>query len=431
MKDILHQLDEPSRRSVLSSAAKSLLGVSFLPALNFAASQSHAAEGESPKVTAKHVIYLFMSGGMSHLDSFDPKPGSDVQGETKAIATTVPGIQISEHFPKVSKLMKGMALVRSLTTETGAHEQGQYLMRTGYRPIASTRHPSLAAWSGHILDSLNPTLPSSVVIGNGNKHPLGGFLESKDAPVPIASAKEGLKNTKPPKYMDEKQFKKRLSLSSQFDRQFRRKFQHTNVEAYTQLYREAAKLLKSRDLKAFDISLENEETKKNYGENPLGQGCLLARRLVEQGVRFVEVEYGGWDNHRDLFTTFPDKAAILDQALEALLRDLVAKRLFNDTMVVVASEFGRTPKINENAGRDHHPGVYSCLLAGGGIKGGQVYGSSDEIASSPADDACSPADLNATIAMAMGIPIEEEFISPAKRPFTVANGGFPITELLG
>ena len=431
MNEILLKMDEPSRRNFLTTTAKSLLGVSFLPAVDGWICNTAAAAEDAPKATTKHVIYLFMSGGMSQLDSFDPKPGSDVQGDTKAISTSVPGIQIAEHFPKVAKLMKGLALVRSLTTETGAHEQGQYLMRTAYRPLASIRHPSMAAWSSHTLNSLNPTLPSSVVIGNSNKHPLGGFLESNDSPVPISSAKAGLKNTKPPKYLADKQFQHRLSLSSQFDRQFRQKYQNTGVEAYTQLYREAAKLLKSRDLKAFDISLEPAAVKEKYGENALGQGCLLARRLVEQGVRFVEVEFGGWDHHRDLNTNMATKAAVLDQALTALLRDLVAKDLYYDTMVVVASEFGRTPKINENAGRDHHPGAYSCLLAGGGIQGGQVYGKTDETGFAPADNAASPADLNATIAMALGIPIEKKFYSPSRRPFTVANEGSPIIELFG
>jgi hypothetical protein len=428
MKDLLLNLDEASRRSFITTAAKALLGVSLVPVSASLVNRAAAAPGQ-PKATAKHVIFMFMTGGMSQLDTFDPKPENEVQGDTKVIPTTVAGIQISEHFPRVSKLMKGLALVRSLTTETGAHEQGQYLMRTAYRPLGSIRHPSLAAWSSHILDSMNPTLPSSVVIGNGNKHPLGGFLKSQDAPVPISSAKSGLKNTKPPKYLDDNQFQRRLMLSSQFDRQFRRKYQHTEVQAYTQLYREAAKLLKSRDLKAFDISREPAKVKENYGNNPLGQGCLLARRLVEQGVRFVEVEFGGWDHHRDVFTTLPNKAKSLDQALEALLRDLVSRGLFNETLVVVASEFGRTPKINENTGRDHHPGAFTCLLAGGGIQGGQVYGSTDEIASAPADDPVTPADLSATIAMAMGIPLEQKFFSPTGRPFTVANDGSPIRQL--
>ncbi len=428
MRDLLLNADESSRRNFMTTAAKSLLGVSFLPASLSLINSAAAAEGQ-PKATAKRVIFLFMTGGMSQLDTFDPKPGSEVQGDTEVISTTVPGIQISEHFPKVAKLMKGLALVRSLTTETGAHEQGQYLMRTAYRPLGSIRHPSLAAWTSHVLPSMNPTLPSSVVIGNGNKHPLGGFLKSQDAPVPISSAKTGLKNTKPPKYLSDSQFQRRLTLSSQFDRQFRRQYQNTEVQAYTQLYREAAKLLKSRDLKAFDISLEPEKVKESFGNNPLGQGCLLARRLVQQGVRFVEVEFGGWDHHRDVFTTLPNQAANLDQALEALLRDLASKGLFHETLVVVASEFGRTPKINGNTGRDHHPGAFTCLLAGGGIQGGQVYGSTDEIASAPAENGASPADLSATIAQALGLPLEQKYFSPSGRPFTVANKGFPITEL--
>ena len=222
-----------------------------------------------------------------------------------------------------------------------------------------------------------------------------------------------------------------MSLSAKFDRAFRSRYKHRDVNAYTQLYDEAIKLLKSSELKAFDISQESEATREKYGDNALGQGCLLAKRLVESQVRFVEVVSGGWDNHRDIFATIPEKAAQLDQALSALLDDLSAKNLLESTLIVLTTEFGRTPKINANAGRDHHPSVFSGLLAGGGIRGGQVYGSSNEDALVVDDDLVSVADLNATIAYAMGLPTQKEFFSPDQRPFKVAHDGSPVTSLFG
>ena len=223
-------------------------------------------------------------------------------------------------------------------------------------------------------------------------------------PVPIGNPAAGLQNTTPPKYLQDKQFDRRMRLTSAFDGPFQRKYDHREVRAYSELYREAIKLLKSEELKAFDTAAEPAKAQEAYGDSPLGQGCLLARRLIESGVRFVEVAQGGWDMHRDCFDTMPERGAQLDQALSALLTDLAEKRMLDETLVVLATEFGRSPKINENNGRDHHPGAFTCLLAGGGIQGGRVHGKSDKDAHSVESDRVSVADFNATIAQALGLP---------------------------
>ena len=429
-RELLHNADEPTRRQFLASAARACLGVTA----GALASPLASALGQSPPAStakAKHVIYLFMDGGMSQLDTFDPKPGREVQGPTGVIQTALPGVQLSEHFPKLAAQLNKLCLVRSMTSETGAHAPGAYLMRTSYKEVNTARHPGLGSWTQKILGKLNEQLPGSVVIGNSARHPGPGFLDARFGPVPIADPIAGLQNTKPPSYLSESRFDRRMQLAGEFDGAFQKKYNHREVRAYSELYEEAIKLLKSEDLKAFDIAQEPASAYEAYGESPLGKGCLLARRLVENGVRFVEVSYGSWDMHRDCFQSLPEPTAALDQSLTALLADLESKSLLDETLVVVATEFGRSPKVNENTGRDHHPGAFTCLLAGGGIRGGQVFGSSDSDGRSVKTDRLGVQDFNATIAHALGLPITKEFMSPAGRPFKVAAEGKPVMKLFG
>ncbi len=423
---------EQDRRTFMSTAAKSLLGVSVAGALTNSGMNSiaHAAAATSVAGKAKSVIYLYMTGAMSHLDTFDPKPGSESQGETQPTKTRVPGIQITDKMPKLAYLMNGIALVRSLTTETGAHEQGRYLMRTSYKPLKSIRHPALGTWANHILKKANPNLPGNVLIGSAAGHPAAGFLPASIAPVPISNPAAGLQNSKSPGYVDDDIFRKRMSLARQFDAKFKTSVDSHLVQAYDETYREAVRLMGSFELNVFDIKQEKQEIRDFYGDNRFGQGCLLARRLVQKGVRFVEVEYDGWDNHNDIYSRIPGLATNVDNAVGALLKDLASKGMLDEVLVVIATEFGRTPKINENAGRDHHPGVFSGLMCGAGIRGGQVYGKSDDKGHSPEEDAVYPEDFNATIAAAMGLPLEEEFFAPNGRPFRICNSGTPIEELL-
>jgi hypothetical protein len=431
----LRRADETSRRSFIEDLARTAMGVSIVAGAEALLGRTAAASPfvAGPGQQAEHVICLFMNGAMSHIDTFDPKPGRESGGETEAIQTSVPGISIGNHLPRLAAQMNRLAIIRSMTTETGAHQQGVYLMRTSYKEIGSIRHPFMGAWLTHVEGKLNRDLPGSVIIGAANRHPGQGYLSAEVAPAPVGDPKTGLQNTKSPRYLKDRDFETRQRLISKFEGGFRTKYKTSEVEAYRDYYREAVRLLKSPDLEAFDINKEDKETQTAYGQNRIGQGCLLARRLVEKKVRFVEVEFGGWDNHRDIYTStnLPQRTAQLDQALSCLLDDLQERGLLRKTLVVLTSEFGRTPKINQNAGRDHHPAAFSSLLAGAGIRGGQVVGSTDEDGRSVVDGHCYPADFNATIAYGCGLPIEKEFRSPSGRPFRIAHDGVPITSLFG
>ncbi|MEQ1830928.1 MAG: DUF1501 domain-containing protein, partial [Pirellula sp.] len=321
----------------------------------------------------------------------------------------------------------------SMTTQTGDHEDGEYLMRTSYEEISTERHPSIGPWAQRLLGRKNKSLPDTVMISAPAYHPSAGFLDPSHTPLPIADPNRGLENTKQPDYLSDAAFEKRKELIDKFDKKFRAKYKDKQVKAYTDLYAEASTLLASSELKAFDLSKEKNEDRDRYGRDAFGQGCLLARRLIENDVRCVEVNLAGWDMHSAIFDTnaLPSRAAILDRALGNLLKDLTASGLIQETLIVLATEFGRSPEINSVAGRDHHPAVFSAVLAGAGIKGGQFYGKSDKAAHGVEEDAVSPASFNATIAKAMGLPLNQEVISPTGRPFKVANDGTPIEELLG
>lgn len=424
-------LDLPeSRRQFMQKAAAACLGVTFTPLFTGSALGANKRSAGASAASAKSVIYLFMSGAMTHLDTFDLKPGREVQGETKGIQTSVPGMKFGEQLPLLAKQAEEMAVVRSLYTETGDHEKGRYFMRTSYSQIASIRHPYLGSLAQQMLGKTKSVLPDNVVISGEARHPGAGYLDPSNSPLPIGDANKGLENTKAPSYLKEDNFDRRMSLINQFDHDFQQKAKHSEVDAYNEYYKQAVELLGSDDLKAFDVKQEEEKTRDAYGKGRFGQGCLLARRLVERGVRFIEVNLGGWDFHVDIYDRFPRKMAELDKAMSMLLTDLKQKNLLDTTMVVLGTEFGRTPKINQNSGRDHHPGVFSGVLAGGGIKGGQFYGTSDEDGFSPDLDAVAVADFNATIAYAMGIDTKQELIAPSGRPFKVAHDGEPIRKLL-
>ncbi|NCF92920.1 MAG: DUF1501 domain-containing protein, partial [Verrucomicrobiaceae bacterium] len=423
MKSIINRSDELSRRGFLSQTAGGLLGVSLMPSL---APTSLFAQTRNPSAKANKVIYLYMSGGMSHMDTFDPKPGADEQGPVQAIDTNVDGIKISEYLPSLARQMDKMALVRSLSSTQGAHEQGQYFMHSSYTPRGTIQHPGLGAWMHRLDGRKNSTLPASVRIGGSSRGSGSGFLESKFAPLVINNPNDGLKNSKRRQGMSEKEFKDRLDLASAFDEEFHRRYNHKKVRAYTDMYEDAIRLMKSEDLKAFDLNKESKDVRDEYGDNSFGQGCLLARRLIENDVRFVEVSLGGWDTHNNNFDSVSRRAGVLDQAMATLISDLERRGLLEETLVVLATEFGRTPRINENDGRDHFPKAFSGVLAGGGIKGGQAYGVTDETSSNVLDQRVSVPDFNATIAHALGLPLDEVVYSPSKRPFTVAHKGRPV-----
>ena len=429
--------DDLSRRDFVSRAAKTFLGVSAAPATaNFLGESSlqAAGAGASPLrqlPTAKRVIYLYMNGGMSHLDTFDPKPGDKAMGPTGVINTRADGVRVSEYLPRTARQMDKIAVINSMTSTQGAHKQGNYFMHTSYELRSSIRHPAMGAWALKFQGPQNPSLPANVMIGNDSSHPGAGFFESRFSPLMINNPEEGLRNSSYRKGVTDDQFAYHLELSSQLDREFVETYRQKNVQAYTDMYADAVRLMKSRDLVAFDINNEPDGLRSRYGKNPFGQGCLLARRLAEHDVRFVEVSLGGWDTHNANFVNVPEQADILDNALATLLDDLDRRGMLDDTLVAVATEFGRTPEINPNEGRDHHPAAFTCLLAGGGIRGGQVYGKTNESGSEIIENKVRVQDFNATIGYALGLPLDTVLYSPSKRPFTVADKGRPVVQLFG
>lgn len=433
MKNPFGKYDEVTRREFAAQAAKAFLGVGLIPVAG--AATAFAAKGEAAKPVAagkgkaQNVIYLYMSGGMTHLDTFDPKPGSDTQGPVQAIKTSAPGVMISEYLPKIATQMDKAAIVRSLSSTQGAHERGRYLMRTSYTQRGTIRHPAMGAWVLKLSGRKNQSLPGNVRIGGDSRHPGAGFMEAAYSPLPIGDPTAGLQNSKLARGTTQSQFNKRRDLSGQLDREFLNRFNQKQVRSYTDAYNDAIRLMSSKELEAFNVYRESEKVRAAYGDNPFGQGCLLARRLVENDVRFVEVSLGGWDTHQSNFVRVPERTEILDQAVGTLIADLSERGILDKTLVVIASEFGRTPTINQNQGRDHYPKAFSGFLAGGGIRGGSVYGSTDAKGGEVENDQVGPPDFNATIAYALGLPIKHVVKSATRRPFTVAHKGEPITKL--
>ncbi len=415
MKNPYLKLDPASRREFMLKTAQTALGVSVLAGMGRNTFGAEAAPPAGKGGKAKAVIYLYMQGGMSHIDTFDPKTGS-TKGYKDPISATGADMQLGGYMTNMAKHGDKICVVRSMSSKTGVHEAGTYIMHTGYDPRGTIVHPTLGSWAQHFKGRSHKTLPSSVVIGAGSAN--AGFFAPALAPVPISNAETGLQNSK--SSVGEDMFKKRIDLVNEFDSAFRDKYKSSEVKAYTEFYDETMNLLTSSDLEAFDLSKEDAATRELYGRG-FGQGCLLARRLVQSGVRFIEVRTGGWDMHNYIDEAMDRVGVGMDKAFAALLTDLKRTGLLDSTLVVLGSEFGRTPEINENSGRDHYPKVYSTVFAGGGVKGGYVYGSSDKDGKEVSDKQVNVQDFIATIGAAMGLPVDETVMSPSGRPFRVGD----------
>lgn len=432
-----HQADELGRRQFMINAARSYLGVSLAPMLGAGLSTAAFGQKHTGGAKAEHVIFLNMGGGMSHLDTFDTKPkNKDVQGPVESINTSG-DFQISQFLPETAKLGKHLCVINSMTSKQGAHSQGQYLLHRSYSPRGTIVHPALGAWVVRQKGRMNTTLPGFVTANTSPAVSSPGFFGAEFGGVPLGRPDEGLKNSKRASSVSEEDFKRRLAIADALNKTFEENYKTPAVKAYDSLYEEAVKLMQSSDLQAFDINREPGKVQEAYGRNRFGQGCLLARRLVEAGVRFVEVSHGGWDTHYDNFTNVENRAKTLDQGFSALLNDLEKKGLLQSTLVVIATEFGRTPRIvaEHNSGRDHHPACFSAVMAGGGIAGGQKYGESDKNGARVAKDAVTIQDFNATIGYALGIDHAQVVSSPSGRPFRLGGAeaelGKPIQTIFG
>jgi hypothetical protein len=393
----------------------------------------HAALAGEKSTRNKACILLWMSGGPSHLDTFDLKAGTPDGGEFRPIATSVPGIQISEHFPQLAQLMRHVAIIRSMSTGEADHGRAGILMHTGQAPTAGrVKHPNLGALVSAELGRPGFLLPNFVVCGQGNRvEPSGsGFLGPQHRGLTISDPAKGLDDLKPAVATAE--LDARLGLLGNLEDAFRGKYRASAAASHQATYLRAIDLMRSDQAKAFDLSLEPGQSRSKYGATPFGDGCLLARRLVEAGVSFVEVILPGWDTHQKNFPEVRRLSQIADSAMSALIDDLRSRGLLENTLVIWMGEFGRTPRIN-SGGRDHYARAWSTVLAGGGIPGGQVIGRTDEHAATVVERPVPVADFLATTCRILGIDTNKTFEQgPAGRPIRiVAEGAEPIKELVG
>lgn len=420
--------------AVLAAAAGGALSASAAPLESASPTDPARLPGFG---TAKHVIYLTLSGGLSQIDSFDPKPHAPekVRGETRAISTNIPGTQVGEWFPKMARQLDQWCLVRSRISRIGAHDKGLYFVRTGYPQMGADTHPHLGAWMSMMVKPPRQTdLPSNFLINAPSGHPRNGWMAPEHAPLPLGNAASGMPFSKLHAGIPNARLLKRLDLAKVLGARFRTQHLHQEVQAIAPLYDDATEMMRSPDLVAFDLAQEPQKVREDYGQNAVGQGLLLARRLVERGVQHVEVHGDGWDHHVQIYEPqyFPDRSREVDDGLSALVRDLGASGLLSETLIVVTTEFGRTPEISDVLGRNHWPQAFTCLLAGAGVKAGTTYGATDDVGREITEDDIDTEDWCATIAHLAGLPWHIDTFSPSRRPFRPGGKtGTPRLEFIG
>ncbi|MGC8667243.1 MAG: DUF1501 domain-containing protein [Chthonomonadales bacterium] len=380
------------------------------------------------KPSAKACILLWMNGGPSHLDTFDPKPGAPTGGPFKSIATSAEGVRICEHLPQVAEQARHLAIIRSMTSREGNHQRAQYLMHTGYAPTGTIQHPSLGAWVSEELGDPASELPNFVSI---NGPSIGaGFLGVQYGPFVVARAGQPPDNVHLPPDVSPERFRNRSRALDTLERRFNADTGDAKVSGRRAVYAKAIRLMNTPKLRAFDLSEEPAAVKAAYGDTDFGRGCLLARRLVEAGVRFVEVVLDGWDTHQDNFTRTKQLMQTLDPAMASLIKELNERDLLRSTLVLWMGEFGRTPVINANEGRDHWPQVWDAVMAGGGVRGGIAYGQTDENGSRVVDSPVSVPDLFATVAVILGMDPSHTVMTPIGRPIAITDRGQPVKRLI-
>lgn len=387
--------------------------------------QLMAHQAEELRRQGKSMILLWMQGGPSQLETFDPKPGHENGGPTEAIETSVAGIRIADNFPLVAKQMNDIAIVRSMTNKEGSHPRATYQMHTGYVPAGSVKHPSFGSNIAQQLGDANSELPSFVSIGATQG---AGFLGMDYEPFVVARPGQLPENVALP--VTRERFDRRTSLMQKLSGEFAKTASAQMAETHDSLYGKTSRLILTPEIDTFDISSEPAALQARYGDSNFGRGCLLARRLVEKGVSFVEVRSGNWDTHQNNFEDCAKNAAEVDPGTATLISDLRERGLLENTVVVWMGEFGRTPKINPREGRDHYPRAFSMMMAGGGIRGGQVYGSTTADGQEIAENPVTVPDLMRTICKALDVNADHENMSPQGRPLKIVDGGKPIASLL-
>jgi hypothetical protein len=396
-----------------------------------------AAKTSGKPAPAQSLIHIFLPGGIAHQDSFDPKPLAPIEyrGELGTIRTKLDGVFFNELLKNTAQIADKITVCRSMTHGEAAHERGTHNMFTGYRPSPALTFPSMGSVVSHEFGPRNNLPPYVCVPSQPTTYAGPGYLSSAYAPFSLGSdpANAGftVQDLNLPGGVDEKRFTARRTMLEAVNEHFSAKEKADGLEAMDTFYQRAYSLISSQKAReAFNINAEKPAVRDEYGRNAAGQRFLLARRLVAAGVRFVSLTYGGWDMHGDIKGGMRGQLPAFDQAFATLIRDLDRNGLLDSTLVMVSSEFGRTPKINTTAGRDHWPKVFSVVLAGGGIKKGSIYGTSDATASEPEDNALTVEDLAMTVYGQLGINAEKKLMSPGNRPIDIVREGKIRKELL-
>ncbi len=426
-----------SRRGFLSVGALAGAGLTLPQLLRTQSAYGELKDYKNFEGTAKSIIHIYLPGGMAHQESFDPKPNAPIEyrGEMRQVATKISGELFGETLAKTAEIADKLTVIRSMTHGEAAHERGTHNMFTGYRPSPALQYPCIGSVVSHEYGPRN-NLPPYVCIPNmPNEYAGSGYLSSAFAPFSLGSdpAAGGFKvrDLDLPGGVDDSRFATRRSALEAVNAHFQKKEKSDDLKAMDTFYDRAYSLISAPEARqAFDIEKESAQIRDEYGRNTAGARMLLARRLVQAGVRLVNLTYGGWDMHNAIVGGFRNQMPAFDQAFSTLIKDLDRTGLLKETVVMVSSEFGRTPKINAQAGRDHYPKVFSVVLAGGGIKQGYIHGSSNSTASEPEEMAMGPEDLFTTVYHCLGIVADKELMAPGDRPIEIVDGGKVVKELL-
>ena len=426
------------RRGFLTVGAVGGLGLSLGEFLRLEAARGEANPGTPPKqATASSVIYIYLPGGFAQQETFDPKPHApvDYRGPLGSIETTLPGVRFGELLPHTAKIADKLAICRSMTHGEAAHERGTHNMFTGYKPSPALQYPSFGSVISHEFGP-RENLPAYVCIPNQpNEFAGSGYLSSAYSGFSLgADPADGsfkVRDLNLPEGIDGARFDKRRRMLDVVNDHFRQHEKSDSLDALDTFYQRAYGLISStKAQEAFDLKKEPDALKDEYGRNQAGLRMLMARRLVESGVRFVTLTYGGWDHHDNIEKNMRSQTPAFDQGFATLIRDLDRRGLLASTLVCVGTEFGRTPKLNPTAGRDHWPKVFSIAMAGGGIKGGIVLGSSNATASEPENDPLTVEDWATTIYDRLGIDARKELMAPGARPVEIVDGGKVVSQLI-
>ena len=419
-----------TRRDFMRLSAAGALGVGLSGWLNVLAAH---AQQNAPAGQRRHksCILLWMDGGMSHKDTLDLKPGTRNGGEFREIETNVPGIRISEHLPQLARKMNEGVLIRNMSTGEGAHQRARYYLHTGYREgVGGLSYPALGSIVSAELGQEEFPLPNYVSIGRSFG---SGFLGPRHQPLIVNDPTRGVEDMRP--LVSEGRFNSRIGLLEEMEAAFLRQQTVASAQAHRTTYQRTVALLRSREVQAFDLSREPQASRDAYGDSRFAQGCLLARRLVEVGVPFVEVTLGGWDTHENNFNRVRTLSGTIDTPIAQLITDLRERGLLDSTLVILMSEFGRTPTINTRGaqpGRDHYPRAWSLAMWGGGIRAGQVIGATDAEGATVRGRPTSALDFLATVCQILGIDYTKENNTPIGRPIRIVDrGAQPIREIFG